>query len=93
VADEKVWNVSNLIITGMGVIIAALISAGYFSLTSKIETGDALIYSRMGEMKNEIKGVSDWMVRMQADITRIDTLQKIRLERDVREENRKNGSR
>ena len=92
--DEKVWNFSNLIITAMAVVIAALVSAGFYSLTNKIESGDALIYSRMSEIKTEVKGVNDVITNLQKDVTRIDVLQKQRLEREAREEYRRNpGSR
>ena len=92
--DEKVWNFSNLVITAMAVVIAALVSAGFYSLTNKIESGDALIYSRMSEIKTEVKGVNDVITSLQKDVTRIDVLQKQRLEREAREEYRRNpGSR
>ena len=90
--DAKVWNMANLIITGMAVIIAGLVSAGFYGLSNKIEAGDAAIYSRLTELYNGQKTINDCIMRMQSDITRIDTLQKMRLEREARDENRKNGS-
>jgi hypothetical protein len=89
--DAKVWNLANVIITIMATVIAVIIGFGLNSITSKIEQGDASIYARMGEIKAEIKGMNDCMMRMQSDITRLDTLQKMRLEKEAREENRKKG--
>jgi hypothetical protein len=85
--DAKVWNMANLVITGMAAIIAALISIGFYSISSKIEVGDTAIYARLTELKTDVKGLNDCILKMQSDITRIDTLQKLRLEREAREHN------
>jgi len=87
--DSKVWNLANVIITIMAGLIAVIIGFGLNSLSSKIEQGDAAIYARMGEVKSEIKGINECLMRMQSDITRVDTLQRMRIERENREENRK----
>ena len=89
--DQKVWNVANLIITTMAAIIAALVSIGFYSISTKIEIGDTAIYARLIEIKTDVKGLSETITRMQSDITRMDTLQKIRIERENREEGRKNA--
>jgi len=91
--DAKVWNMANLIITALAGIIALLVSAGFYQLTNKIEQGDAAIYARLGEMRNDIKGQNECIMALQKEITRIDTLQKIRIERDNRIEDRRNGGR
>jgi hypothetical protein len=87
--DAKVWNLANVIITVMAGIIAVIIGFGLNSLSSKIEQGDAAIYSRLGELKGEIRGINECLMRMQADITRVDTLQKMRIDKEAREENRR----
>ena len=89
--DQKVWNVANLIITTMAAIIAALVSIGFYSISTKIEIGDTAIYSRLIEIKSDVKGLSEGMANMQRDITRIDTLQKLRLEKEARDEGRRNA--
>ena len=89
--DAKVWNLANVIITVMASIIAIIVGFGLNSISTKIEQGDAAIYARLSEVKLEVKGINDCMMRMQSDITRIDTLQKMRIERENREENRKKG--
>ena len=89
--DQKVWNVANLIITTMAAIIAALVSIGFYSIATKIETGDTAIYARLIEIKTDVKGLSETITRMQSDITRMDTLQKMLIERENREEGRKNA--
>jgi len=87
--DAKVWNLANVIITVMAGIIAVIIGFGLNSLSSKIEQGDAAIYARMGEIKMEVRGINECMMKMQSDITRVDTLQRMRLEREAREETRR----
>ena len=89
--DQKVWNVANLIITTMAAIIAALVSIGFYSISTKIEIGDTAIYARLIEIKTDVKGLSEGMANMQRDITRIDTLQKLRLEKEARDEGRRNA--
>jgi hypothetical protein len=91
--DAKVWNLANVIITVMAGIIAVLIAAGFNSLGTKIETGDAAIYAQLAKIETNLKSTNECIMRMQSDITRIDTLQKVRLEREQREDNRKNGGR
>lgn len=90
-SDAKVWNLANVIITIMAGIIAALISAGFYSLGNKIETGDASIYAQLSKIEGNVKATNECMMRMQSDITRIDTLQRMRLEKESREENRRNS--
>lgn len=90
-SDTKIWNLANVIITVMAAIIAALISVGFYSLGTKIETGDAAIYSQLSKIEANLKYTSECIMRMQSDITRIDTLQKMRIERENREEQRKNN--
>ena len=90
--DSKVWNLANVIITIMAGLIAVIIGFGLNSLSSKIEQGDAAIYARMGEVKSEIKGINECLMRMQSDITRVDTLQRMRIEKENREELRKKGT-
>lgn len=90
--DAKVWNLANVIITVMAGIIAIVIGFGLNSLSSKIEQGDAALYSRMGEIKLEIRTINECLMKMQADITRVDTLQKMRLDREAREENRRKNT-
>jgi hypothetical protein len=87
--EPRVWNGANLIITAMAGLIAVLVAAGFASLSNKVEIGDAAIYSQLAELKNGQKSVSECLMRMQSDITRIDTLQKMRLEREARDEQRK----
>jgi hypothetical protein len=83
--DTKVWNIANLIIAGMGFIIACLVSTGFYSISNKIEVGDAAIYARLSEIKQDVKGLNDCIIKMQSDITRIDTLQRLRLDKENRE--------
>jgi hypothetical protein len=89
--EPKVWNLANLVIIAMATIIAGLVSAGFWSMNSKIEAGDTMIYSRLSEIKVDVKAVNDCIMTMQKEITRIDTLQRIRIERENREDNRRNG--
>ena len=89
--DQKIWNMANIIITAMAAIIAALVSVGFYSISSKIETGDSAIYARLIEIKSDVKGLSETITRMQSDITRMDTLQKMRIERENRDEGRRNA--
>lgn len=89
--DAKVWNLANVIITVMAGIIAVIIGFGLNALSTKIEQGDAAIYARMGEIKSDVKGVVECYTKMQADLTRIDTLQRMRIEKENREENRRKG--
>ena len=89
--DQKVWNMANLVITAMAAIIAALVSIGFYSISNKIEIGDSAIYARLSEIKFDVKGLSETMARLQSDVTRIDTLQKVRIEKENREEGRKNA--
>ena len=89
--DQKVWNMANLIITTMAAVIAALVSIGFYSISTKIEIGDTAIYARLIEIKTDVKGLSETITRMQSDITRMDTLQKIRIERENRDEGRRNA--
>jgi hypothetical protein len=91
--DNKVWNLANVIITIMAGVIAVFIGIGFSSLGNKIETGDNLINSRLTKIEDGQRSLNDCIMRMQSDITRIDTLQKMRLERETRDENRKNGTR
>ena len=88
--DQKIWNIANIIITAMAAIIAALVSVGFYSISSKIEIGDTAIYARLIEIKVDVKGLSETMSKLQSDVTRIDTLQKLRLEKEAREDSRKN---
>ena len=74
----------------MAAIIAALVSVGFYSISTKIEIGDTAIYARLIEIRGDVKGLSETIAKLQSDITRIDTLQKLRLEKEAREENRKN---
>ena len=87
--SDKVWNLANVIITVMAGIIAVIIGFGLNSLSTKIEAGDAAIYARMGEVKAEVKGINECLMRMQSDITRVDTLQRMRIERENRDEMRR----
>ena len=89
--DQKIWNMANIIITAMAAIIAALVSVGFYSISTKIEIGDTAIYARLVEIKTDVKGLSETMSRLQTDVTRIDTLQRLRLEKEAREEGRKNA--
>ena len=100
--DQKIWNMANIIITAMAAIIAALVSVGFYSISSKIEIGDSaiyarlierdsVIYTRLTEIKIDVKGLSETLTKMHNDITRIDTLQKIRIERENRDEGRRNA--
>ena len=88
--DQKIWNMANIIITAMAAIIAALVSVGFYSISTKIEIGDTAIYARLVEIKSDVKGLSETMAKLQSDVTRIDTLQKLRLEKEAREDGRKN---
>ena len=88
--DQKIWNMANIIITAMAAIIAALVSVGFYSISTKIEIGDTAIYARLIEIRGDVKGLSETIAKLQSDITRIDTLQKLRLEKEAREDNRKN---
>jgi hypothetical protein len=90
--DAKVWNLANVIITVMAGVIAVIIGFGLNSLSSKIEQGDAAIYARMGEIKAEVRGINECLMKMQSDITRVDTLQKMRIDKEAREEKWKRGS-
>lgn len=90
--DAKVWNLANVIITVMAGIIAVIIGFGLNALSTKIESGDAAIYARLGEVKGEIKGINECLMKMQSDITRVDTLQRMRIERENREEMRRKGT-
>ena len=90
--DTKVWNLANVIITVMAGIIAVIIGFGLNSLSTKIEQGDAAIYARMGEVKQEVKGINECLMRMQSDITRVDTLQKMRIDKESRDEVRRRNS-
>jgi hypothetical protein len=90
--DAKVWNLANVIITVMAGVIAVIIGFGLNSLSSKIEQGDAAIYARMGEIKSEVRGINECLMKMQSDITRVDTLQKMRIDKEAREEKWKRGS-
>ena len=90
--DAKVWNLANVIITVMAGIIAILIAAGFQSLGTKIELGDAAIYARLGRIEDSQKTQNECLMRMQSDITRIDTLQKMRLDRENRDENRRGNT-
>ena len=89
--DQKIWNMANIIITAMAAIIAALVSIGFYSISTKIEIGDTAIYARLIEIKSDVKGLSETITRMQSDITRMDTLQKMRIERENRDEGRRNA--
>ena len=89
--DTKVWNLANVLITVMAGIIAVLIGVGFNSLGNKIETGDNLINARLGQIEGNQKSLNECIMKMQSDITRIDTLQRMRLDRESREENRKHG--
>ena len=93
--DQKVWNMANLVIVGMATIIAALVAFGSSNILNKIELGDAAIYAqvvpRLIEIKSDVKGLSETMANLQKDITRIDTLQKLRLEKEARDEGRRNA--
>jgi hypothetical protein len=91
--EAKVWNLANVIITAMAGIIAILIAAGFNSLGNKIETGDNLINSRLVVIEGNQKSFNECIMKMQADITRMDTLQKVRLDREIRDENKRNGIR
>jgi hypothetical protein len=90
--DMKVWNLANVIITIMAGVIAVFIGLGFNSLGNKIETGDNIINARLSKIEDNQKSLNDCIMRMQSDITRIDTLQKIRLDKENRDENRKNGA-
>jgi hypothetical protein len=91
--DTKVWNLANVIITIMAGVIAVFIGLGFNSLGNKIETGDNVINARLTKIEDGQRSLNECIMRMQSDITRIDTLQKMRLERETREENRRNGVR
>jgi hypothetical protein len=91
--DTKIWNLSNVIITIMAGVISVFIGLGFSSLGNKIETGDGLINSRLTKIEDGQRTFSDCIMQMKSDITRMDTLQKMRLEREIRDENRRNGVR
>jgi hypothetical protein len=89
--DTKAWNLSTVIITAMAGLIAVLIAIGFNSLGNKIEAGDASINLRLSKIESSQESFNSLIMKMQGDITRIDTLQRIRLEREARDEQRKNG--
>lgn len=90
--DNKAWNLSTIIITGMAGLIAVLLLFGFNSLGNKIDAGDTAINLRLAKIEDNQRALNGLVMRMQSDITRIDTLQKMRIDRENREENRRNGS-
>jgi len=102
--DRKVWNLTTLIVSGMGtLIILSLTAIGSLmylqnsSIKEKIDVGDKLIHERMdkgfAEARANFEGLSkkfdsynESFVKLQNEFVRIDTLQKIRIEREKLEE-------
>jgi hypothetical protein len=91
--EKKLWSAANLVIIAMAGIIGTLLSIGFIQISAKIENGDNMIYQRLAKIEESQKNFTDNLMAIQRDITRIDTLQKIRLDHDkeVREDKRKNG--
>jgi hypothetical protein len=84
--DTKAWNIANWIIIAMASIIGVLVVAGYSSLKSDNNAGFTALHARLGLIEGTVTSTNAEVRQMGKDITRIDTLQKTRLERDQREE-------
>lgn len=83
--NNKIWTTSNLILTGLGSLILLLLAGGFWSINNKIETGDRVIGERITGLSVQLSSTTDRLQRFCDDVTRIDTHQKIRLERETRE--------
>ena len=102
--DRKVWNLTTLILSGMGtLIILSLTAIGSLmylqnsSIKEKIDVGDKLIHERMDKgfaeaianfegLSKKFDSYNESFVKLQNEFVRIDTLQKIRIEREKLEE-------
>ena len=92
--DNKAWNLANWIIIALAGIIGALVVAGYSSLKSESNANSATIYARLGQIENKVDATNTEVKQLSKDVTRIDTLQKMRLDKEAREDwNRKQDER
>jgi hypothetical protein len=91
--DNKAWTLANWIIIAMGTVIGALVVAGYSSLKSDSNSNFAAMYARQGQMETKLDVVGNAVNQLKVDVMRIDTLQKVRLDRELRDENKKEGHR
>jgi hypothetical protein len=87
--DSKSWNLANWIIIGMAGVIGAMVVAGFSSLKTDSQQGFAAVYARLSQIEGAVTSTNAEVKQMGKDLTRIDTLQRIRLDREQREENNK----
>lgn len=90
--NDKSWELAMMIMGALGALIilgmitiGALTQMGINSIKEQILSGDATINKRLDLFYMETKSTNDCVIAMQKDITRIDTIQQSRLEREKME--------
>jgi hypothetical protein len=80
--EPRAWTLTNTILAAMGALILLLLGAGFWSINSKIESGDLGINARLAELSAQLHTTNDLFQKLREDVTRIDTHQKSRLDRE-----------
>jgi hypothetical protein len=84
--SKQIWTMANSIMAAMGAMVILLLTLGYYGLMNKIDTGDALTRAQLVEVVSELKAQNTAFQALCQTVARIDTLQKIRIDKEVREE-------
>jgi hypothetical protein len=84
--EPRVWSLTNTILAALGGFNILLLTAGFWGINNKIETGDKLINERLSELSVQLRSTNDKFQKLCEDVSRIDTYQKIRLDREGRRE-------
>lgn len=82
--EPRAWSLSNIIMAAMGALVLLMLTAGFWSIINKIETGDLAINVRIAELSGQVRFNNDKFQKVIEDISRIDALQKMRLEKEYR---------
>ena len=82
IPEPKAWSLTNTMLAALGALLLLFISLGFYSITAKIDAGDQLIYTAIGQLRTEVTSTNTRMNKLCEDVTRIDTLQQIRIKKE-----------
>jgi len=83
--EPRAWSLTNTILVAMGSLILLLLTGGFWGINNKIDTGDKIIGERLTDLSVQLRSTNDKFQKLCEDVSRIDTYQKIRLDKESRE--------
>jgi hypothetical protein len=92
-AKRAMWTLTHTLMAGMGGLITLLLAGALYGIYDKIETGDKITreiitqqnmitQARLTLLSAEIKSNNERLQKVCDDVSRINTLQNIRIERE-----------